>query len=72
MGVCQIALIIGVFSTPYGIEIFMSTYGFRKTLIGLTILSLLIFVIVIIMRPVEQYMKKVYIEDSETISELVS
>lgn len=63
MGVCQIIPIIGLFLTPYGIELFMSSFGFRKTLIGLTLVSLLIFMNAIALEPVEKYMTKVYTDE---------
>lgn len=71
MGICQIALIIGLFLTPYGIESFISAYGFRKTLMGLTLLSVLIFVNTTFLKPVEKYIKKVYtVEEFDNKSKL--
>lgn len=63
MGACQVALTVGVLASPYGIEIFFAAFGFRKTLMGLTLSSVLILCSVTLLKPVDKYMRKVYIDE---------
>lgn len=63
MGIAQSVSILSVMLSPFLVETMMKLLGFRNSLSVLAGLSLLIFVGVGILDPVEKHMRKVY-EDS--------
>lgn len=66
MGIAQSISVLSIMLSPYVVETMMKTMGFRKSLCVLAGLSLVIFIAVSVLDPVEKHLKKVYIEGDST------
>lgn len=72
MGISQTILIIGIFFTPYVIEMLVRIVGFRNTLWSMTGLAVILFFTIGVLHPVEWHMQKVIVENEKIhISEYI-